>query len=777
MFLVKYLADGQNVWTKIISGDSYSYGQGVSVASDGSIYVTGESDGTLFDGETLSGNNDAFLIKFSADGQKVWTKILIGDNYSSGKAVSVASDGSIYITGEATGSLFDGETLSGNGDMFLVKYSAEGQKVWTKIERESYGNGVSVASDGSIYVTGGGAVPPIYQQHVVLSKYFADGTKIWTKIISGDDDSNANGVSVASDGSVYLTGRAYGTIFNGETISNNNSMILCKFPSELIFSSITIDGNQIYENATYTASAGTTSVAVSVILTDNTSTYTVSGNTGLRFGTTTITITVTKSDNTTSDHYIFVVIPYEYTGATISEPTKQYITTIAIPSSVTTISDGAFTGCFNLTSINIPSTVTTLGINVFSGCISLPTITIPSSITSLPDGAFDGCQSLNQITLPSSIITIGNNTFNNCWALSSITIPPSPHSRMAIATPFTASIVTIPPSTTTIGDYAFQNDSSIITVTMSDLVTSIGQGAFDGCTSLTNITLSSELPNPLHIKNGSTTWAQYWGIPNTATIVYPPSDSSLSLITINGTVVSEGSSTDFTSGTTSVTVNATPTQGTSNVISVTGATNLQTGDNIITITVMAQDESTSQHVVHVNVLSTICFLEGSKILCLINKTETYVPIENIRNGTLVKTRTSGYKPVVMIGHSKIYNPGNKLHSKNRLYKLTPQNYPELTDDLIITGCHSILVDELTEEQKVKSIEYTGKVYITEDKFRLIACLDPRAEPYAREGIHNIWHIALEHENYYWNYGIYANGLQVETTSKRMMKELSGMELV
>jgi hypothetical protein len=36
---------------------------------------------------------------------------------------------------------------------------------------------------------------------------------------------------------------------------------------------------------------------------------------------------------------------------------------------------------------------------------------------------------------------------------------------------------------------------------------------------------------------------------------------------------------------------------------------------------------------------------------------------------------------------------------------------------------------------------------------------------------------LENENYYWNYGIYANGLLVETTSKRMMKELSGMELL
>ena len=41
----------------------------------------------------------------------------------------------------------------------------------------------------------------------------------------------------------------------------------------------------------------------------------------------------------------------------------------------------------------------------------------------------------------------------------------------------------------------------------------------------------------------------------------------------------------------------------------------------------------------------------------------------------------------------------------------------------------------------------------------------------------IWHFALENEDYYKNYGVYANGLLVETCSKRMMKEYSGMTLL
>jgi hypothetical protein len=67
--------------------------------------------------------------------------------------------------------------------------------------------------------------------------------------------------------------------------------------------------------------------------------------------------------------------------------------------------------------------------------------------------------------------------------------------------------------------------------------------------------------------------------------------------------------------------------------------------------------------------------------------------------------------------------------------------------------------------------------VTDKKYRLMACLDDRTEPYEVEGVHNIWHFALEHEDHKMNYGVYANGLLVETTSIRMMHQLSGMELV
>ena len=174
----------------------------------------------------------------------------------------------------------------------------------------------------------------------------------------------------------------------------------------------------------------------------------------------------------------------------------------------------------------------------------------------------------------------------------------------------------------------------------------------------------------------------------------------------------------------------------------------------------------------------ICFLEGTKLLSFINGKEKYVPIQDIRSGTLVKTYLHGYVPVHSIGHSKLYNSSDKLRGKNRLYRLTKDAYSELTEDLIITGCHSVLVDRLSEKQQSDIIDELGRLMVTDRKYRLMAIYDERADTYEEEGLFNIWHLALEHEDERMNYGVYANGgLLVETTSQRMLANFSGMTLV
>ena len=172
-----------------------------------------------------------------------------------------------------------------------------------------------------------------------------------------------------------------------------------------------------------------------------------------------------------------------------------------------------------------------------------------------------------------------------------------------------------------------------------------------------------------------------------------------------------------------------------------------------------------------------CFREDSKILALIDNEEKYVAVQDLRKGTMVKTYLHGYVPVFMVGTKQMEHCVDNEEKQNCLYHLKPSSYPELLEDLFITGHHSILVDSLTEEQKQKTAEEDNTLYLTDDKFRLFSCLDPRAEIYQESGTFNIYHIALENENYFANYGIYANGLLVETCSKRYLLELSDMKSI
>ena len=175
---------------------------------------------------------------------------------------------------------------------------------------------------------------------------------------------------------------------------------------------------------------------------------------------------------------------------------KSYpaLTSITIPSGVTSIGNGAFSKCFILTSVTIPSGVTSIG-GAFEDCHSLASVSIPSGVTSIGNNAFSHCSSLTSVTIPSSVTSINSYAFTDCYALASFTVPNGVTSIGNNAFSHCSSLtsVTIPSSVTSINSYAFTNCYSLssITIPSSSSVTSIEGSAFYGCRSLTSITIPS----------------------------------------------------------------------------------------------------------------------------------------------------------------------------------------------------------------------------------------------------------------------------------------------
>lgn len=227
--------------------------------------------------------------------------------------------------------------------------------------------------------------------------------------------------------------------------------------------------------------------------------------------------------------------------------------TFAEGSQLKSIGRHAFSGTISahprFKEIQIPDSVERIGTNAFHNCQDLESITLPASLEAIESRAFSSCRNLSEIKLPTSLTTIDISVFDDCSSLETVSydgsleqwsqintsngflgfshpslvmndytaqfIPvkdendPDPPPKTVTITKYTGTESTvILPSTinswpvTKIGEDAFQDNTTITSVTIPANVTEIGANAFAGCTNLTSVNYAGDWSN-LTIQSGN----------------------------------------------------------------------------------------------------------------------------------------------------------------------------------------------------------------------------------------------------------------------------------
>jgi hypothetical protein len=142
-----------------------------------------------------------------------------------------------------------------------------------------------------------------------------------------------------------------------------------------------------------------------------------------------------------------------------------------------------------------------------------------------------------------------------------------------------------------------------------------------------------------------------------------------------------------------------------------------------------------------------------------NEVEVYKKISELKVGDIVKTYKYDYKKIKMI-KSFDYNTTNITRLKRCVYKMKDR-------DIIVTGKHGILVDELTQSE-IKNIKKCGIILRNiDDKQVLPACASDKFEKITDIFEFELWHFVLENDDESKNYGIYiTDGILSESCSEK-----------
>jgi len=248
-------------WARYMGGKGGEVGKKTATDRDGNVYIAGDFankdtadfniGGTGGQFRNTGVSNDVFLAKYNPAGDFIWAKALGGPDMEQCYNIAVDDNNNVYITGRFYSLISNfnpggtGGTLinSGNYDMFIAKYDANGNFKWANSmggSNNEEGWGIAVDKSGNVYVGGRfsspistfsnssatlnlvGTAPNTYSNYdVFLVRYDSSGNYVWSKGMGSTGLDNGRSVSVDDTGNIYIGGEySDGIDFGGGSLTN-----------------------------------------------------------------------------------------------------------------------------------------------------------------------------------------------------------------------------------------------------------------------------------------------------------------------------------------------------------------------------------------------------------------------------------------------------------------------------------------------------------------------------------------------------------------------------
>ncbi|MGB3870875.1 MAG: SBBP repeat-containing protein [Flavobacteriales bacterium] len=237
VFVLKLGSSGDLIWAHGFGGGNNDLGYAIAVDANGDIVFTGHHSVSVDldpgpDEYMLTGDNDVFVAKWTANGDFIWAKAFTGPGNSYGYGIATDQAANVLVTGYFRNDTDFDPSASGTyiltppGDVFdkscfVAKLDSDGALVWAKqfgyiASQESHA--IAVDDIGNVYTTGSSAFgdfDPGPDPFIIndpgnggafVSKLDADGNFLWAVNLGGPGSDEGYGIALDHFGNVFTTG-------------------------------------------------------------------------------------------------------------------------------------------------------------------------------------------------------------------------------------------------------------------------------------------------------------------------------------------------------------------------------------------------------------------------------------------------------------------------------------------------------------------------------------------------------------------------------------------